>query len=301
MRQRLILGTPTELAPGGDGRFKMPTVISTWKFSFTSAQTARQLLQAGRPALDAVEEGVVVCEDDPRVQSVGYGGLPDASGHVTLDASIMDHDGRCGAVACLSHYRNPIRVARLVMERTPHILLVAQGADEFARQQGFPETELLTPAAAERFAAWQRGQSSAPPSHDTIGLLALDASGRLAGACSTSGTAFKLPGRVGDSPIIGAGLYVDGRVGAASATGLGEEALRIAGSAMVVEQMARGDEPMQAITAVLQRVRAKHIDLSFIALRADGVVAGLSLRSATRFQYVVAQGSEIRVVDSDAL
>jgi N4-(beta-N-acetylglucosaminyl)-L-asparaginase len=279
----------------------MPTVISTWKFSLAAAQTAWQLLQAGRPALDAVEEGVVVCEDDPQVQSVGYGGLPDASGHVTLDASIMDHDGRCGAVACLSRCRNPIRVARRVMERTPHILLVGHGADDFARQQGFPEIDLLAPAAAEKFAAWKRDQSSAPPSHDTIGLLALDASGRLAGACSTSGSAFKLPGRVGDSPIIGAGLYVDGRIGAASATGLGEEALRIAGSAMVVEQMARGDEPKQAIASVLQRIRAKEIDMCFIALRADGVAAGLSLRSATRFQYVVAQDSKIQLVDSDAL
>jgi isoaspartyl peptidase/L-asparaginase-like protein (Ntn-hydrolase superfamily) len=279
----------------------MPTVISTWKFSFAAAQTAWELLRAGRPALDAVEEGVVVCEDDPQVQSVGYGGLPDASGHVTLDASIMDHDGRCGAVACLSRCRNPIRVARRMMERTPHVLLVGQGADDFARRQGFPETDLLTPAAAEKFATWKRDHSTAPPSHDTIGLLALDASGRLAGACSTSGTAFKLPGRVGDSPIIGAGLYVDGRVGAASATGLGEEALRIAGSAMVVEQMARGDEPGQAITSVFQRIRTKNIDLSFIALRADGVVAGLSLRAATRFQYVVAQGSDIRVIDADTL
>ena len=187
------------------------------------------------------------------------------------------------------------------MERTPHILLVGAGADEFARQQGFPETDLLAPAAAEKFAAWKRDKRHLAPSHDTIGLLALDAAGRVAGACSTSGSAFKLPGRVGDSPIIGAGLFVDGGVGAASATGLGEEALRIAASALVVEQMRRGDDPQQAISQALRRIGNKEADMSFIALRVDGAAAGLSLRSPTHFQYVIAKDADIQIIDTTAL
>jgi len=281
-------------------------VISTWKFSFSAAEAAWRALCGQKSALDAVEEGVVVCEDDPEIESVGLGGLPDASGNVTLDASIMDHRGRCGAVACLSRTRNPIRVARRVMEKTPHVLLVGAGADQFARQQSFGETDLLTPRSAEKYAQWKRSNSPAPPGHDTIGLLALDARGRLAGGCSTSGTPFKLPGRVGDSPIIGAGLYVDGKAGAATATGVGEEAIRICAAFTIVDHLFRGDEPIEALTKVMRKVvphirTDRNTDMSFITLRADGVVAALSFRVATQFQFVVVDRSGARVVESGAL
>lgn len=283
-----------------------PIVISTWKFSLSAAETAWQLIQNGKSALDAVEAGVVVCEDDPDIDTVGFGGLPDAAGNVTLDASIMDHAGRCGAVACLSRTRNPIRVARRVMERTPHVLLVGWGADEFARSQGFGDAELLTPRSAGKYAQWKQANSPRVVGHDTIGLLAIDASGHLAGGCSTSGMAFKMPGRVGDSPIIGAGLYVDGKVGAASATGVGEEAIRICASAAIVDQLLRGDEPIRALTHVMRKIvphirRDRTTDMSFITLRADGAAAGLSFRVATQFQYVIADGDGARVVDSGAL
>lgn len=281
-------------------------VISTWKFSLSAAETAFSLLQDGKSALDAVEAGIVVCEEDPEIDSVGLGGLPDASGVVTLDASIMDHGGRCGAVACVSRTRNPIRVARRVMERTPHVLLVGPGADQFARSQGFCDADLLTPRAAAKYAEWKHGKIPQPVGHDTIGLLALDAAGCLAGGCSTSGMAFKLPGRVGDSPIIGAGLYVDGKVGAASATGVGEEAIRICAAVAIVEQLLRGDEPIRALTHVMRKMvphirKDRSTDMSFITLRADGVAAGLSFRVATKFQYVIADVNGARVVDSGAL
>jgi N4-(beta-N-acetylglucosaminyl)-L-asparaginase len=281
-------------------------VISTWKFSLPAAETAWRLLSEGKPVLDAVEEGIAVCENDPEIDSVGLGGLPDAAGNVTLDASIMDHAGRCGAVACLSRTRNPIRVARRVMERTPHVLLVGTGADQFARSQGFAEMNLLTPRSAEKYAEWKRRQTPAVQGHDTIGLLALDSQGVLAGGCSTSGMAFKMPGRVGDSPIIGAGLYVDGKVGAASATGVGEEAIRIFAAASIVDQLFRGDDPIHALTHVMRNIvphirKDRTTDMSFIALRADGATAGLSFRVATKFQYVMIDDAGPRVIDSRAL
>jgi N4-(beta-N-acetylglucosaminyl)-L-asparaginase len=281
-------------------------VISTWKFSLPAAETAWRLMNDGKSVLDAVEEGIVVCENDPEVDSVGLGGLPDAAGNVTLDASIMDHAGRCGAVACLSHTRNPIRVARRVMDCTPHVLLVGSGADQFARSQGFPEVNLLTPRSAEKYAAWKRDHTPATGSHDTIGLLALDSHGTLAGGCSTSGMAYKLPGRVGDSPIIGAGLYVDGKAGAASATGVGEEAIRIFAAASIVDQLLRGDDPLHALTNVMRNIvphirKDRTTDMSLIALRADGATAGLSFRAATKFQFVIIDSGGPRVIDSRSL
>jgi N4-(beta-N-acetylglucosaminyl)-L-asparaginase len=281
-------------------------VISTWKFSLAAAETTWRMLSEGRPVLDAVEEGIAVSENDPEIDSVGLGGLPDAAGNVTLDASIMDHAGRCGAVACLSKTRNPIRVARRVMERTPHVLLVGTGADQFARSQGFAEMNLLTPRSAEKYAEWKRTHYPVTQGHDTIGLLALDCHGTLAGGCSTSGMAFKMPGRVGDSPIIGAGLYVDGKVGAASATGVGEEAIRIFASASIVDRLLRGDDPLHALTDVMRNIvphirKDRTTDMSFIALRADGATAGLSFRVATKFQYVIIDDAGPRVIDSRAL
>ncbi len=284
-----------------------PIVIATWPFGLPAAEIAFVELRRGASSLDAVESGVASCEDDPSVNSVGYGGLPDADGIVTLDASIMDHRGSCGAVACVERIRNPVRVARRVMERTPHVMLVGDAARRFAIANGFVETDLLTAASSRRWREWKEGKPApaVPESHDTIGMLALDAAGNLAGACSTSGTPFKLPGRVGDSPIIGAGLYVAGGVGAASATGVGEESIKSCGSFAVVEHLRRGLPPGEAIAQVLREIARRRGDadvhISFIALRADGEFAGMSLRRDTRFLYACVKDDGASIVDSDGI
>src|SRR5579871_4034138 len=219
----------------------VPVVISTWPFGMSANEVAWGLLAKGGAALDAVESGIIHCEDDTSVDSVGWGGLPDAEGEVTLDASIMDHQGRCGAVACLHRVRHAIKVARMVMELTPHVMLAGESATRFAIDHGLPQTNLLSPQAGKSFDDWRLAEG-AEPGHDTIGMLAIDAKGNLAGGCSTSGTKFKLPGRVGDSPIVGAGLYLLPGIGAASATGVGEEVMKVCGSFSVVENMRRGME-----------------------------------------------------------
>ena len=303
--------------------FRRPVVVATWPFGLPASGAAWRVLSAGGSPLDAVVEGATFCEDDESVDSVGYGGLPDASGEVTLDASVMDHRARCGSVACLRRVRHAAKVARAVMEKTPHVMLAGGAATAFAVAHGFPEEDLLSPRAAEAYANWRAGRTAgaahgrgAAPSavaapahgngghevqgHDTIGLLALDAAGTPAGACTTSGRAFKLPGRVGDSPIIGAGLYVDGAVGAATATGVGEEVVRVCGSFAVVDMMRRGASPGEAVAEVLQRVAANcprgDVDVSLLALRNDGAWAGMTLRAETDFQFAVADGGGARLV-----
>src|SRR3954451_23465080 len=200
-----------------------PIVLSTWPFGVPPNAAAWAVLAGGGASLDAVQAGATQCEFDPSVDSVGLGGLPDSAGEVTLDASIMDHAGRCGSVACLKRVVNAVGVARRVMEATPHVMLVGDAAGRFAVEQGFAEADLLTETAAAKYREWlvrHPPEAPAPPQgHDTLGILAIDAAGRLAGACTTSGVAFKRAGRVGDSPIIGAGLYVAHGIGAASATG----------------------------------------------------------------------------------
>jgi N4-(beta-N-acetylglucosaminyl)-L-asparaginase len=287
-----------------------PVVLSTWPFGLPANAAAWAVLESGGTSLDAVQAGATQCEFDPSVDSVGLGGLPDAAGEVTLDASIMDHAGRCGAVACLKRVVNAVGVARRVMEATPHVMLVGEAATRFALEQGFPEANLLTETAAAKYREWLRRRTNeraaAPQGHDTLGILAIDAAGRLAGACTTSGMAFKHPGRVGDSPIIGAGLYVAGGVGAASATGVGEEMIKVCGSFAIVEHMRRGMAPREAIEEVLRRVLARHggdakTDVSFIALRADGEVAGMSLRAKTKFKYAVTREGRGELVDAPTL
>jgi len=279
-------------------------VVSTWEFGVAANQAAWTILAAGGKALDAVEAGARVPEADLKNHSVGRAGYPDRDGHVSLDASIMDGDGSCGAVAALENIAHPISVARRVMERTPHVLLVGAGALQFALEQGFPKEELLTPES-ER--AWREflksGQykptgayepSTAPGSpgnHDTIGMLALDAHGGLAGACTTSGLAWKLRGRVGDSPIIGAGLYVDNEVGAATSTGVGEEVIRSAGSFLVVELMRQGRSPQEACREAVQRIArrrpkiAREIQVGFLALNRHGEAGAWALQKG--FNYAV--------------
>jgi len=256
-----------------------PIVISTWKHGIEANEASWDILSKGGSSLDAVEAGVKITESDPNNSSVGLGGLPDREGIVTLDACIMDYENNCGAVACLQDIENPISVARKVMEDTQHVMLVGEGAKQFALEKGFKETNLLTEKSKKAWEKWKEESNYKPiinsENHDTIGLLAIDEKGNLSGACTTSGMAYKLHGRVGDSPIIGAGLFVDNEVGAACATGMGEAVIRIAGSAIVVELMRNGMSPNEACQEAVNRVVKKHKDLTnlqvgFIALNKYG-------------------------------
>lgn len=256
-----------------------PIVVSTWNHGTEANKAAWEILKSGGTALDAVEAGVRVTESDPENMSVGLGGLPDRDGNVTLDACIMDHKSNCGAVAFLQNIENPISVARKVMEDTPHVMLVGKGAFDFAIEKGFEKKNLLTPGAEEAWKKWLEDSKYQPvinsENHDTIGMLAIDEQGNLAGACTTSGMAYKIHGRVGDSPIIGAGLFVDSEVGAACATGVGEAVIRTAGSAMVVEIMRQGKSPQEACEEVVKRIIQKHdnidnLQVGFIAIDKNG-------------------------------
>jgi N4-(beta-N-acetylglucosaminyl)-L-asparaginase len=314
------LAAPT---PGRGPQLTKPCVISTWDFGVAANQAAWAVLNKGGRALDAVEAGARVPEQDLKNHSVGRAGYPDRDGHVSLDACIMDEHGGCGAVAAIEHIAHPISVARKVMENTPHVLLVGEGATQFAVEQGFPREDLLTP---ESRAAWQEwlktnryqpvansevgtygkttphdaphdallGVPGGPGNHDTIGMLALDAAGNLSGACTTSGMAWKLRGRVGDSPIIGAGLYVDNDVGAATSTGVGEEVIRNVGSFLVVELMRQGRSPQDACREAVQRIlkrrpQTKDLQVGFLALSKTGEAGAWSIQQG--FTYALCDGA----------
>ena len=289
-----------------------PRVVSTWDFGVAANQGAWKVLSAGGSALDAVEAGVRIPEADLRNHSVGRAGYPDRDGHVSLDASIMDQAGNCGAVAAIEHIAHPISVARAVMEKTPHVLLVGEGALQFALEQGFPREELLTPESEKAWKEWLKTAKYSPSinsevkdfrnlpggarNHDTIGMLALDAHGNLSGACTTSGMAWKLRGRVGDSPIIGAGLYVDGEVGAATSTGVGEEVIRNCGSFLVVELMRQGRSPQDACREAVERIirkkpaTAKEIQVGFLAMNRAGEVGAWAIQKG--FSYAVCDAAK---------
>jgi N4-(beta-N-acetylglucosaminyl)-L-asparaginase len=294
----------------GSGPGKRPLVLSTWKHGIPANAEAWKILAAGGGALDAVETGVRVPEADPAVMSVGYGGLPDEDCKVTLDASIMGPDGRAGAVAFVQNYMHPISIARKVMEETDHVMLVGEGAEEFARKNGFEKRELLTDASREAWLKWKESLTDRDDwfpkdlDHDTIGMVALDQNGNLAGACTTSGLAFKIHGRIGDSPIIGAGMYVDNEVGAAAATGKGEEVLRTCGSYLVVEYMRQGHSPQEACKKALDRILARHavsptFQVAFIALSKAGEIGALSLQKG--FQYALAVDGKNDLIDAKYL
>ncbi len=271
----------------------IPAVISTWPHGVAANAAAWKILVAGGRALDAVEQGARASESDPKVNNVGYGGLPDSEGEVTLDASIMDEFGNAGSVVFLRHIKHPISVARLVMEQTPHVMLAGDGAERFALAHGFKKENLLTPAAKAAWKKWRKENPRAlkqinSKNHDTLGLLAIDRDGYLAGACTTSGLAWKLPGRVGDSPIIGAGLFVDNDVGAAAATGHGETVMKTVGAMVVVEAMRRGLSPHDACREAVERIMkkvpgAKEIQVGFIALNKQREGGAFSVKHG--FQY----------------
>lgn len=272
-----------------------PIVLSTWNFGMKANKEAWPILSGGGRALDAVEAGARITEGDPDVSSVGYGGLPDRDGRVTLDACIMDEHGNCGSVAFLENIRHPVSVARMVMERTPHVMLVGEGALQFALVCGFKKENILTKPAEKAWKEWLKTADYKPiinvENHDTIGIVALDQHGNLSGACTTSGLAYKMHGRVGDSPIIGAGLYVDNEVGAATATGVGEEVIRIVGCHLVVELMRQGYAPDDACKAAVERIlkknpaRAKEVQVGFLALNKQGVYGSYCLQPG--FSYAV--------------
>jgi N4-(beta-N-acetylglucosaminyl)-L-asparaginase len=301
-RKFLQLGTIASLAPvtklfAGfkSAQPKSPVVVSTWNFGVGANVEAWKILSGGGRSLDAVEAGARVPEGDPKETSVGLGGLPDRDGRVTLDACIMDEFANCGAVACLEHIVHPISVARKVMEKTPHVFLVGDGALQFALANGFKKEKLLTPESEKAWKQWLKTAQYKPvaniENHDTIGIVALDGKENLSGACTTSGMAYKMRGRVGDSPIIGAALYVDNEIGAATSTGVGEEVIRIVGSHLVVELMRQGNSPQEACEKAVARivknqpVKSKEIQVGFLALSKNGEYGAFALQKG--FTYAV--------------
>ncbi len=300
-----------------------PVVITTWAPNRNATAKAWSLLESGARALDAIEQGVMITEADPKDQSVGYGGLPDRDGKVTLDACVMDENGNCGAVMAMESIMHAVSIARLVMEKTPHVQLAGEGALQFALSQGYKKQNLLTPESERAWRKWlttshydpmitvenelqkQSRPTGARINHDTIGMIAMDGKGNLSGACSTSGMAYKMRGRVGDSPIIGAGLFVDNEVGAATSTGVGEEVVKTCGSHAIIELMRAGYGPEEACKKVVERVarhndtNAKEIQVAFIAIDKKGNYGGYSLTKP--FSYVVRAAGVDQVIETKSL
>jgi isoaspartyl peptidase/L-asparaginase-like protein (Ntn-hydrolase superfamily) len=305
-----------------------PLLLATWSFGRTAVAAGwPHLVRPGGGSLDAVEQAVRAVEADPACMTVGCGGYPDAAGEVTLDASIMLSPARCGSVCFVRRFMHPVSIARIVMEHTPHVMLAGDGAERLARSRGMLPADLLTEASRKAYEKWlaeQGGTARTPAApaagaqpranieevrpaaddlphnrrHDTVGVLALDSSGVLAGACSTSGLPFKLPGRVGDSPIIGHGLYVDPRHGAAVATGHGELIMGICATFLAVEEMRRGASPAEASACVIRRIiesyrlRENH-QVGVIALATDGRWSSAALRPGFKVALKTADRDEL--------
>ena len=274
-----------------------PIILSTWNHGLPANDAAWKVLENDGSAMDAAEAGARVAEADPTITSVGFGGLPDEQGNVTLDACVMDSNGNAGSVAFLQNIKHPVSVARKVMEDTKHVMLVGEGARQFAVSQGFEEMDLLTVESRQSWEDWEKNRREMTPheTHDTISVLVQDKNGDIAGSCTTSGWAYKLHGRVGDSPIIGAGLFVDNEIGCAAATGLGEEVIKTTGSFLVVELMRQGYDPTVACEEALNRVIKAHngkpdFQIGYIALRKDGEIGSACLRWS--FDYALARGGE---------
>ena len=302
-----------------------PVVISTWDAGIAANRAAWEVLSKKGKAIDAVEKGVMVTEDSQNC-CVGLGANPDRDGFVTLDASIMDDKFNCGSVAFLERIKHPISVARRVMEKTPHVMLVGAGAQQFAVAEGFPlEEQKLSENAKKAYENWLKKSEYKPPAinienkqghgpfaptklesgewnHDTIGMVAMDAMGNLSGSCTTSGAGFKMRGRVGDSPIIGAGLFVDNEVGACTATGQGEDVIRVAGSHSVIELMRQGLSPEAACKKIVERIvkikgsKIKEIQVAFLAVNKKGQVGSFAIHPG--FEYALRNSTEEKMVKS---
>lgn len=263
-----------------------PKVIATWNVP-NATEAAWKVLEKGGSSMDAIEQGCRVEEADESNQSVGKGGRPDRDGNVTLDACIMDKKGNYGAVVCMQHIKHPISVARKVLEDTPHVLMSGKGAEKFALENGFSKEDLLTEASRKDWEEWKKTSRYQPiiniENHDTIGMLAIDSNGDLAGGCTTSGLAYKMAGRVGDSPIIGSGLFIDNEIGGATATGMGEEVLKTVGSFLIVELMRQGKSPQEACEAAIKRIVSKgnykNFQVAYIAMNKAGETGSFSIHS----------------------
>jgi N4-(beta-N-acetylglucosaminyl)-L-asparaginase len=318
LSRRAVLAASGLATVAGGARADAPApgpavVVSTWDFGAAANAEAVRARIAGGSGLDMVEAGAKVPEADPTNHSVGYGGYPDRDGHVTLDSVVMDHVGNVGAVAALEDIVHAVSVARAVLEKTPHTMLVGVGARSFAVDQGFEPTNLLTPEAEAAWKDWLKTANYAPRinsentdwrsqpggagNHDTIGILGIGPDGHMAGACTTSGMAFKMRGRVGDSPIVGAGLYVDDEVGAATATGVGEDVVRVCGSHAVVEAMRHGLSPNEACRSVIERLArlrgtgVKDHQVALLALSKNGVAGAWALQPGFTYAVTDATGN----------
>ncbi len=304
-----------------------PMVISTWDSGMKVNAEAWKVLVANGKSIDAIEAGARLMEDTPDC-CVGLGGYPDRDGIVTLDACIMDENFNCGAVAGLEQIKHPISVARRVMETTPHVLLVGNGAQQFALEHGFPkESSQLSETSEKVYKEWLKSSEYKPimnienkkdggpfapnffpdgtPNHDTMGLLAMDTKGDLAGGVTTSGMAFKIHGRVGDSAVIGAGLYVDNEVGSATSSGVGEEVIRICGTHLVVEFMRQGNSPEMACKKAVERIvkrnpeKAKTLQVGFLAMNKKGQYGAYAIQKG--FVFSVKTNTENKIHPSKYL
>jgi len=289
-----MLSSLKTLKAGVSPEAKKPLVISTWKFGFDANTEAWEILKYNGKSIDAVEKGANLTESSHNL-SVGLGALPDRTGHVTLDACIMDENGKAGSVAFLERIKHPVSVARKIMELTPHVMLVGSGAQEFALKNGFKlEKNKLSAEARIEYKKWKIKQKELEKqgnenNHDTIGMLAMDSAQNISGSCTTSGLAYKLRGRVGDSPIIGAGLFVDNEIGAATATGLGEMVIRICGAHTTVELMRQGYSPKEACKMTIERIVKKMPELSkdnqigILAVNKNGEYGAYSIQKNFHF------------------
>ena len=276
-----------------------PIVIATWNVQNVTAK-AWEVIQKNQSALDAVEQGCMVEEADVKNSTVGMGGLPDRDGHVTLDACVMDKDGNYGAVVNVQNITHVVSLAKKVMQETPHVILAGLGAEQFAYEQGFKKENLLTESSKKAWERWKEKSEYKPiiniENHDTIGMLAIDKNGDISGACTSSGLAYKMSGRVGDSAIIGSGLFIDNEVGGATATGLGEDILKTVGSFLIVELMRQGKSPQKACEEAVNRVvkkagaNYKNFQVGFIALNKKGETGAYCIHPG--FSYTVYQDNQ---------
>jgi N4-(beta-N-acetylglucosaminyl)-L-asparaginase len=277
--------------------------ISTWNNTKEANLMAGRLLDKGKSSIDAVVEGVAVSENDPKNTTVGFGGAPDSSGKVTLDACVMNHLGDCGSVVAVENIVNVARLAKDVMEKTPHVMLAGKGAEEFALIEGYKKTDLLTEFSKKNWQKWSETKEYSPiiniDNHDTIGMLCIDQNNNISGACSSSGQAYKMPGRVGDSPIIGSGLFIDNKVGGAVATGLGEEIIKTVGSFLVVELIRQGFTPQEACESAVKRIvsnnsQKNRFQVAYIAMNKKGEVGSYSIEPGfTYMDYLNGKNKEI--------
>ena len=277
------------------------TMLSTWNHGIEANAAGFYALQQGGTAMDMIEAGARLVEADATGLSVGIGGLPDRDGHVTLDACCMDHTGNAGSVCFVQGVLHPLSLARKVMEDTPHVMLAGAGAEQFAQELGMENVELLTDVSRRAWEEWRKTSDYKPviniENHDTIGLLAMDNQGRLAGGCTTSGLAYKMHGRVGDSPILGAGLFVDPEIGGATATGLGEAVMKTVGSFLVVELMRQGRSPQEAceeaVHRIMDRMPTENLQVGYLALSRSGEVGGHAIHQGFNYALTTAEGGSL--------